>query len=148
MMGGVGGLAKPTDPEARTGLFRRPDPTAFRLAARRTTGSRKPDGLADGANQPLPPQPDDTFRASPAPGPEPMAPNHRPLPTTLQEDRVMDFRPLAEAERRQLLTALRGNADRGLALLLDRRDTSFTGTTEDLPDEQVLTAVKSVPSHY
>jgi hypothetical protein len=77
-----------------------------------------------------------------------MAPNHRPLPTTLQEDRVMDFRPLAEAERRQLLTALRGNADRGLALLLDRRDTSFTGTSEDLPDEQVLTAVKSVPSHY
>jgi hypothetical protein len=60
----------------------------------------------------------------------------------------MDFRPLAEAERRQLLTALRGNADRGVALLLDRRDTSFAGTTEDLPDEQVLTAVKSVPSHY
>ena len=45
----------------------------------------------------------------------------------------MDFRPLAEAERRQLLTALRGNADRGVALLLDRRDTSFTGTAEDLP---------------
>jgi hypothetical protein len=60
----------------------------------------------------------------------------------------MDFRPLAEAERRQLLTALRGNADRGLALLLDRRDTGFAGTAEDLPDEQVLTAVKSVPSHY
>jgi hypothetical protein len=77
-----------------------------------------------------------------------MAPDHRPHSTTLQEDRVMDFRPLAEAERRQLLTALRGNADRGLALLLDRRDTSFTGTSEDLPDEQVLTAVKSVPSHY
>lgn len=60
----------------------------------------------------------------------------------------MDFRPLAEAERRQLLTALRGNADRGLALLLDRRDTGFVGTADDLPDEQVLTAVKSVPSHY
>jgi hypothetical protein len=60
----------------------------------------------------------------------------------------MDFRPLAEAERRQLLTALRGNADRGLALLLDRRDTGFAGTADDLPDEQVLTAVKSVPSHY
>jgi len=60
----------------------------------------------------------------------------------------MDFRPLAEAERRQLLTALRGNADRGLALLLDRRDTSFLGTSEELPDDQVLTAVKSVPSHY
>ena len=60
----------------------------------------------------------------------------------------MDFRPLAEAERRQLLTALRGNADRGLALLPDRRDTGFAGTADDLPDEQVLTAVKSVPSHY
>jgi hypothetical protein len=74
----------------------------------------------------------------------------RPSPdsTAILEDRAMDFRPLAEAERRQLLTALRGNADRGLALLLDRRDTSFAGTAEDLPDEQVLTAVKSVPSHY
>jgi hypothetical protein len=65
-----------------------------------------------------------------------------------QEDCVMDFRPLAEAERRQLLTALRGNADRGMALLLDRRDTSFTGTAEDVPDEQVITSVKSVPCHY
>ncbi|VTT99306.1 Hypothetical conserved protein OS=uncultured planctomycete GN=HGMM_F33C03C25 PE=4 SV=1 [Gemmataceae bacterium] len=60
----------------------------------------------------------------------------------------MDFRPLAEAERRQLLTALRGNADRGTALLLDRRDTSFAGSADELPDEQVMTAVKSVPSHY
>ena len=60
----------------------------------------------------------------------------------------MDFRPLAEAERRQLLTALRGNADRGTALLLDRRDTSFAGAADELPDEQVMTAVKSVPSHY
>ena len=60
----------------------------------------------------------------------------------------MDFRPLAEAERRQLLTALRGNADRGLALLLDRRDTSFLGTAEELPDEQAMAAVKSVPCHY
>ncbi len=60
----------------------------------------------------------------------------------------MDFRPLAEAERRQLITALRGNADRGIALLLDRKDTGFAGTAEDLPDEQVLTAVKSIPSHY
>ncbi|MCS7022779.1 MAG: hypothetical protein NZU63_13250 [Gemmataceae bacterium] len=60
----------------------------------------------------------------------------------------MDFRPLAEAERRQLLAALRGNADRGLALLMDRRDTSFIGTTEELPEEEVMTAVKSVPCHY
>ena len=60
----------------------------------------------------------------------------------------MDFRPLAEAERRQLLTALRGHADRGTALLIDPRDTSYAGTADDVPDEQVVVAVKSVPVHY
>jgi hypothetical protein len=60
----------------------------------------------------------------------------------------MDFRPLAETERRQLLTALRGHADRGIALLLDPKDTSFLGTAEDVPDEEAIVAVKSVPCHY
>jgi hypothetical protein len=60
----------------------------------------------------------------------------------------MDFRPLAEAERRQLITALRGHADRGVALLLDEKDTTFAGTAEEVPDEQVIAAVKSVPCHY
>jgi hypothetical protein len=60
----------------------------------------------------------------------------------------MDFRPLAEAERRQLLTALRGHSDRGATLLLDPKDTSFVGTAEEVPDEQVVVAVKSVPCHY
>jgi hypothetical protein len=31
---------------------------------------------------------------------------------------------------------------------MDRRDTSFVGTTEELPAEEVMTAVKSVPCHY
>ncbi len=60
----------------------------------------------------------------------------------------MDFRPLAETERRHLITALRGHADRGVALLLDTKDTSFVGTADEVPDEQVITAVKSVPCHY
>jgi len=60
----------------------------------------------------------------------------------------MDFRPLNETERRQLITALRGNADRGLALLMDRKDTSFAGAAEEVPDEEVLNAIKSVPCHY
>src|SRR5215471_19385523 len=63
------------------------------------------------------------------------------------EDCAMDFRPLAEAERRQLITALRGHSDRGVALLIDPKDTSFVGTTEEVPDEQVVVAVKSVPCH-
>ena len=60
----------------------------------------------------------------------------------------MDFRPLNDTERRSLITALRGNADRGLALLMDRRDTSFAGTADEVTDEEVITAIKSVPCHY
>ena len=39
----------------------------------------------------------------------------------------MDFRTLNEVERKQLVGALRGNADDGLAILMDRRTTSFVG---------------------
>mgnify|MGYP005848861559 CR=1 FL=1 len=60
----------------------------------------------------------------------------------------MDFRPLNELERRQLLTALRGNADGNRVLLMDRHDTSFAGTVDDVPDDEVITAIKSVPCHY
>ncbi len=60
----------------------------------------------------------------------------------------MDFRPLSEIERRQLVSALRGNADRGLAMLMDRKDTSYAGTSEEVPDEEVINAIKSVPCHY
>jgi hypothetical protein len=60
----------------------------------------------------------------------------------------MDFRPLNDTERRQLIAALRGNADQGTALLTDRRDTSFAGTTEEVTDDEVINAIKSVPCHY
>jgi hypothetical protein len=60
----------------------------------------------------------------------------------------MDFRPLADVERRQLITALRGNADRDLAILTDPRDTSFAGTTDEAPEEEVISCVKSLPCHY
>ena len=60
----------------------------------------------------------------------------------------MDFRPLADVERRQLIDALRGNAEHDRAILMDRRDTSFLGTSDDVTDEEVITAIKSVPCHY
>jgi hypothetical protein len=60
----------------------------------------------------------------------------------------MDFRPLSELERRSLLTALRGNADGNRVLLMDRKDTSFVGTADEVPDEEVINAIKSVPCHY
>jgi hypothetical protein len=60
----------------------------------------------------------------------------------------MDFRPLGEVERERLSAALRGNADRDLAILMDRRDTSFVGTSEDVSEEEVIRCIKSVPCHY
>jgi len=60
----------------------------------------------------------------------------------------MDFRPLNDTERRQLISALRGNAENNRTILMDRRDTSFVGTAEEVPDEEVINAIKSVPCHY
>jgi hypothetical protein len=60
----------------------------------------------------------------------------------------MDYRPLTDMQRRALIAALRGNADRGLSILMDRRDTSFLGVTDEAPEEEVITAIKSVPCHY
>lgn len=60
----------------------------------------------------------------------------------------MDFRPLNDTERRQLIGALRGNAESGTALLMDRRDTSFLGISDEVPDDEVINAIKSVPCHY
>lgn len=60
----------------------------------------------------------------------------------------MDFRPLNETERNELVNALRGNAQDGLAVLMDRQTTSFIGTAEDVPDEEVINAIRSVPCHY
>lgn len=60
----------------------------------------------------------------------------------------MDFRPLETKEHNELLTALRGNSENNLAILMDRKDTSFAGTCELVADEEVITAIKSVPTHY
>jgi hypothetical protein len=60
----------------------------------------------------------------------------------------MDFRPLNDTERRELITALRGNAEGNRAILMDRRDTTFAGATEEVTDEEVISAIKSVPCHY
>jgi len=60
----------------------------------------------------------------------------------------MDFRPLLATERKQLLAALRGNADNGSAILMDRRDTSFLDTTHEVTDEEVINMIQSVPCHY
>jgi hypothetical protein len=60
----------------------------------------------------------------------------------------MNFRPLNDAERTELMTALRGNAEGNRTILTDRRDTSFLGTAKDVTDDEVISAIKSVPCHY
>lgn len=54
----------------------------------------------------------------------------------------MVFRPLNDTGRRQRISDL---ADLGRAILIDRQDTSFAGATEDVTDEEVISAIKSVP---
>ena len=60
----------------------------------------------------------------------------------------MDFRPLNDTERRSLISALRGNGEGNTAILMDQRDTTFAGTTDEVTDDEVISAIKSVPCHY
>lgn len=60
----------------------------------------------------------------------------------------MDFRPVNTEERQRLINALRGNSQDNLAILMDRRDTSFVGAAEEISDEEVISAIQSVPCHY
>jgi hypothetical protein len=46
------------------------------------------------------------------------------------------------------MDALRGNAQSNLAILMNQRDTSFAGSAEEVTDEEVISAIKSVPCHY
>lgn len=58
--------------------------------------------------------------------------------------------PLATDERNRLRDALRANAYGDMAILTDPRDTSFVGQVEAerIVDEEVVRAIKSVPTHY
>lgn len=60
----------------------------------------------------------------------------------------MDFRPLDSDERQKLIDALRGNAQKNQAILTNERDTSFAGVADQMSDDQVISAIKSVPCHY
>jgi len=60
----------------------------------------------------------------------------------------MDFRPLNDTDRQKLIEALRGNAESNQAILTDQRDTSFVGSTEEVTDDEVIHAIRSVPCHY
>lgn len=58
------------------------------------------------------------------------------------------FEPLGLEERKRLREALYGNAESDRAILTSRRDTSFAGSADEVTDEEVITAIRSVPCHY
>ena len=60
----------------------------------------------------------------------------------------MDFRPMNDVERRRLIDALRNNAERDKPIFMNRRDTSFEATVDEVTDDEVIDAIKSVPCHY
>ena len=61
----------------------------------------------------------------------------------------MDFRPLNTEERQKLIDALRGNAQSNQPILMNPRDTTFAGSAQvDVEDEEVISAIRSVPCHY
>jgi hypothetical protein len=63
----------------------------------------------------------------------------------------MTMTPLTGAEREALIHALRGNVQQGNPLLMNPRDTRFTevnGDDETITDDEVVNAIKSIPTHY
>lgn len=60
----------------------------------------------------------------------------------------MDFRPLKSEERVKLLEALRANTEENQAILLDKQTTRFAGQAQEVPDNEVIAAIRSVPCHY
>jgi hypothetical protein len=59
----------------------------------------------------------------------------------------MDFRPLDKAEQQQLGLALKSNVEDHRYLKIGA-DTGFAGTAEEVTDEEVISAIRSVPCHY
>jgi len=61
---------------------------------------------------------------------------------------MVKFKPLNDVERKKLIASLRGNAEKGEAIVMNQRDTSFVGSADEVMDEEVINAIRSVPCHY
>ena len=61
---------------------------------------------------------------------------------------MVAFKPMNDVERRDLINSLRSNAEKNKAIIMNKRDTSFVGNADEVPDEEVINAIKSVPCHY
>lgn len=61
---------------------------------------------------------------------------------------MIAFKPLGDVERSKLIASLRGNVEENKAIIMDKRDTSFIGITDEVSDAEVINAIRSVPCHY
>ncbi len=60
----------------------------------------------------------------------------------------MAHKTLEIGDRNRLLAALKMNGEDGGCAIMMGKDTSFAGTAEEVPVENVVNAVKSIPCHY
>lgn len=61
----------------------------------------------------------------------------------------MDHRRMSTVEVESLRDALRRNAAEDATIKMSRQDTSFIGVSNDDPtDDEVASAIRSVPTHY
>lgn len=60
----------------------------------------------------------------------------------------MQFKPLPIEEQKRLREALRGNVESDLAILMHPKDTTFAGTASEVTDEEVISSIRQVPTHY
>lgn len=51
-------------------------------------------------------------------------------------------------KQEQLKAALMANVEKGTAILVAKGDTTFEGVADEVSDEEVILAIKSVPTHY
>lgn len=60
----------------------------------------------------------------------------------------MDNRVPVREQRVHLLDALLRNAGENRVLLMDRKTTQFVGTADELPENETIEAIRSVPTHF
>ena len=59
----------------------------------------------------------------------------------------VEFRPLKEKEREDLARALRSNVEEGKSMFMDLQ-TGWSPSADEITDNEVIDAIKSVSAHY
>jgi hypothetical protein len=60
---------------------------------------------------------------------------------------MVGWKPMSDFERRELVSSINKNAMEGTAIFMDRKTTEFR-KNEDIGDEEVVSAIRSIPCHY